>query len=379
MKSLEGSALPDGHTSHHPDSPTDDPNRMVAVPVDESQLLDGETMPFRKLPPPSGLSILANAAAVADQRDNSHQTLLLQLARYHNELQHQKDLVYRSEAFRRVHQLGSLSLSESLILRSQLQSLVVPEVPSSWQPAEFDPRRPSTSNQKMANNSAQANVSSEVIIDDKSPLVQGKRPSMRCHEPEGKAAHWQKQASLFPQRPVSSSSSSSITVALPSGNSSNKKLSGTDGNVTLDNQMPKDAASSKRPSSSSWKASSSPVNKKNMRPAPLIITETTDEDVLCIRSRGKLYDPPGNQAFRNIAQDHAHTYVLAQNKSEKTRVINSVIAQVQGTGGRFLRRVDDDHDMGVGVTWVLLNKRETVQKTRDLLIRLCSLRKKRGV
>ena len=335
-------------------------------------------MPFRKLPPPSGLSILANAAAVADQRDNSHQTLLLQLARYHNELQHQKDLVYRREAFRRVHQLGSLSLSESLILGSQLQSLVVPEVPSSWQPAEFDPRRPSTSNQKMATNSAQANVSSEGIIDDKSPLVQGERPSVRCHEPERKAAHWQKQASPFPPRPVSSSSSS-ITVALPSGNSSNQKLSGTDGNVTLDNQMPKDAASSKRPSSSSRKASSSPVNKKNMRPAPLIITETTDEDVLCIRSRGKLYDPPGNQAFRNIAQDHAHTYVLAQNKSEKTRVINSVITQVQGTGGRFLRRVDDDHDMGVGVTWVLLNKRETVQKTRDLLIRLCSLRKKRRI
>lgn len=103
-----------------------------------------------------------------------------------------------------------------------------------------------------------------------------------------------------------------------------------------------------------------------------IIYETTDQDVLSVRSRGKGYDPPGNKAFREIVRKYHDFYLKATSKTEKNTVITFILEQVKATGARFLRRNDAEDDMANGVSWVSLLPQEEHQKVRDLLIRMCS-------
>jgi hypothetical protein len=74
---------------------------------------------------------------------------------------------------------------------------------------------------------------------------------------------------------------------------------------------------------------------------PTVTTESIltaePNDVLCGRGAPTNYHP-GNQAFRNLVQDHQTIYLCAK-RSDKPVIATKLIEIVRSRGGRFLRRV----------------------------------------
>jgi len=100
-----------------------------------------------------------------------------------------------------------------------------------------------------------------------------------------------------------------------------------------------------------------------------LIYDTNSHDVLSVPSRGRSYDPPGNQAFRQLVKEHYEDYRQATCHVEKNAVVTTVVQCVHETGGRFLQRCDVQQDLQEGVTWVELSPDQAHRKTRDNLIR----------
>ena len=64
--------------------------------------------------------------------------------------------------------------------------------------------------------------------------------------------------------------------------------------------------------------------------------EPTDQDVTCGRGKGS-YNRPGNRRFRDIVHRNMPSYLSCSSKLDKTIILNTIIAEVQLYGGRFLK------------------------------------------
>lgn len=60
-------------------------------------------------------------------------------------------------------------------------------------------------------------------------------------------------------------------------------------------------------------------------------------DICCGRGKGK-WNSPGNRQFKQLVLEYLGEYQSAPSKTAKSKVVESVVREVQARGGRFLRR-----------------------------------------
>jgi hypothetical protein len=89
-------------------------------------------------------------------------------------------------------------------------------------------------------------------------------------------------------------------------------------------------------------------------------SEITDKDVICERG-GKSNRHDGTKRYRGIIEKFKPEYQAFTAKTDKTNLSRKIISQIQGSGGRFLKK--DDHSGH----YFVLNAIETVKKVSQAL------------
>jgi hypothetical protein len=74
---------------------------------------------------------------------------------------------------------------------------------------------------------------------------------------------------------------------------------------------------------------------------PIVIP--TDKDILCGRGRA-FFHHEGNKIFREIVGNMIGTYLKAERKSEKSKIVTIIADEVMKTGARFLKRKAKGND-----------------------------------
>merc|ERR1711933_2081 len=85
------------------------------------------------------------------------------------------------------------------------------------------------------------------------------------------------------------------------------------------------------------------------------------KDVLC--GRDKLsFGHCGNKRFRVVIDMFRERYLNSTLKEDKTKIIMEIVSLISQSGGRFLKRIDDESD-----SWCLANYQVTREKVSHVL------------
>lgn len=100
-----------------------------------------------------------------------------------------------------------------------------------------------------------------------------------------------------------------------------------------------------------------PTQKKQAaqpEPPPETVPEALETDVLFGRDK-VMFNHVGNVRFRLVIQSRAKEYEHAPSRRVKSSIVYSVVQNVHGYGGRFLKKAKDG-------SWVIVTVTEAIQK-----------------
>lgn len=89
------------------------------------------------------------------------------------------------------------------------------------------------------------------------------------------------------------------------------------------------------------------------------VAEAGPYDVLCNRSR-KAFNHIGNRRFRILVENHVPSYSKMTTKAERSMMVHSLVATIQGAGGKFLTKSKDGN-------WKLCTKTQSKEKVGHAL------------